>query len=145
MHLAKRLQLIKPSPTLMVTVQVAALRRQGVEVIDFGAGEPDFDTPEHIKEAAIAALRQGQTKYTEVGGIPELRAAVCAKLQRDNGLAYEPADILVSVGAKHTLFNLVVALINPGDEVVVPSPYWVSYPEQVRLMGGVPVDVETSE
>src|SRR5205814_29909 len=93
----------------------------------------------------IEAMRRGQTKYTEVGGIPELRAAVCAKLKRDNGLAYEPAEILVSVGAKHTLFNLVVALINPGDEVLVPAPYWVSYPEQVRMVGGVPVEVETSE
>jgi len=114
-------------------------------VISFGAGEPDFDTPQRIKDAAIEAMRRGQTKYTEVGGIPELRAAVCAKLKRDNGLAYDPPEILVSVGAKHTLFNLVVALINPGDEVLVPAPYWVSYPEQVRMVGGVAVDVETSE
>jgi aspartate aminotransferase len=93
----------------------------------------------------VQAMRRGQTKYTEVGGVPELRAAVCTKLKRDNGLDYEPTDILVSVGAKHTLFNLVMALINPGDEVLVPSPYWVSYPEQVRLLGGVPVDVPTAE
>src|SRR5581483_4563271 len=114
-------------------------------VISFGAGEPDFDTPERIKEAAVAAMRRGQTKYTEVGGIPELRSAVCTKLRRDDGLAYEPADVLVSCGAKHTLFNIVTALVNPGDEVLVPSPFWVSYPEQVRLLGGVPVPVETRE
>jgi aspartate aminotransferase len=116
-----------------------------VDVISFGAGEPDFDTPARIKVAAVRALEAGHTKYTEVGGIPELRAAVCAKFKRDQGLDYEPADVLVSVGAKHTLYNLAVALLDPGDEVLVPSPYWVSYPEQVRLVGAVPVAVETSE
>jgi aspartate aminotransferase len=114
-------------------------------VISFGAGEPDFDTPARVKEAASQAMTRGQTKYTEVGGIPELRAAVCTKFQRDNGLAYEPADVLISVGAKHTLFNLFTAVLDPGDEVIVPSPYWVSYPEQVRLVGGVPVTVTTDE
>jgi aspartate aminotransferase len=143
--LADRLKTLAPSSTLAVQAKAKELRARGVDVISFGAGEPDFDTPQRIKDAAIEAMRRGQTKYTEVGGVPELRAAVCAKLKRDNGLEYEPADVLVSVGAKHTLFNLVVALINPGDEVLVPSPYWVSYPEQVRLVGGVPVDVETSE
>jgi len=143
--LADRLKTLAPSSTLAVQAKAKELRAKGVDVISFGAGEPDFDTPQRIKDAAIEAMRRGQTKYTEVGGVPELRAAVCAKLKRDNGLAYEPAEVLVSVGAKHTLFNLVVALINPGDEVLVPSPYWVSYPEQVRLVGGVPVDVETSE
>jgi aspartate aminotransferase len=143
--LADRLKTLAPSSTLAVQAKAKELRAKGIDVISFGAGEPDFDTPQRIKDAAVEAMRRGYTKYTEVGGIPELRAAVCAKLKRDNGLAYEPADVLVSVGAKHTLFNLVVALINPGDEAVVPSPYWVSYPEQLRLMGGVPVDVETSE
>jgi len=143
--LADRLKTLAPSSTLAVQAKAKELRAKGVDVISFGAGEPDFDTPQRIKDAAIEAMRRGQTKYTEVGGIPELRAAVCAKLKRDNGLAYEPSEILVSVGAKHTLFNLVVALINPGDEVLVPAPYWVSYPEQVRMVGGVPVDVETSE
>ncbi|HEY2992999.1 MAG TPA: pyridoxal phosphate-dependent aminotransferase [Methylomirabilota bacterium] len=143
--LADRLKTLAPSSTLAVQAKAKELRNQGVDVISFGAGEPDFDTPQRIKDAATEAMRRGQTKYTEVGGIPELRAAVCAKLKRDNGLAYEPADVLVSVGAKHTLFNLVTALINPGDEVLVPSPYWVSYPEQARLMGGVPVEVETFE
>ncbi|OGL28817.1 MAG: aspartate aminotransferase [Candidatus Rokubacteria bacterium RIFCSPLOWO2_12_FULL_73_47] len=122
-----------------------ALRAQGVDVISFGAGEPDFDTPERIKAAAVEAMRRGQTKYTEVGGIAELRAAVCAKFKRDQGLDYAPDEVLVSCGAKHTLYNMVVALLNPGDEMLVPSPFWVSYPEQARLVGGVPVPVETQE
>jgi aspartate aminotransferase len=143
--LADRLKTLAPSATLAVQAKAKELRARGIDVISFGAGEPDFDTPERIKDAAIAAMRRGQTKYTEVGGIPELRAAVCAKLQRDNGLRYEPADALVSCGAKHTLFNIVTALVNPGDEVLVPSPFWVSYPEQVRLLGGTPVTVETRE
>ena len=143
--LADRMKTLAPSSTLAVQARAKELRARGVDVISFGAGEPDFDTPERIKDAAVQAMRRGQTKYTEVGGVPELRAAVCAKLKRDNGLDYEPADIVVSVGAKHSLFNLVVALVNPGDEVLVPSPYWVSYPEQARLLGGVPVEVPTSE
>jgi aspartate aminotransferase len=143
--LADRLRTLAPSSTLAVQAKARELRAQGVDVISFGAGEPDFDTPDRVKQAAVEALRRGHTKYTEVGGIPELRAAVCAKLKRDNGLDYEPADVLVSCGAKHTLFNLVVALVNPGDEVLVPSPFWVSYPEQVRLLGGVPVAVQAQE
>ena len=143
--LADRLKTLAPSSTLAVQAKAKELRARGVDVISFGAGEPDFDTPERIKEAAVAAMRRGQTKYTEVAGIPELRAAVCAKLQRDNGLAYEPAEVLVSCGAKHTLFNIATALVNPGDEVLVPSPFWVSYPEQVRLLGGEPVAVPTDE
>ena len=143
--LADRLKTLAPSSTLAVQAKARELRRRGVDVITFGAGEPDFDTPERIKDAAIQAMRQGHTKYTEVGGVPELRAAVCAKFKRDNGLAYEPADVLVSCGAKHSLFNLTVALLNPGDEVLVPSPYWVSYPEQARLLGAEPVPVTTEE
>ncbi|HEU4368029.1 MAG TPA: pyridoxal phosphate-dependent aminotransferase [Methylomirabilota bacterium] len=143
--LADRLKTLAPSSTLAVQAKARELRARGVDVISFGAGEPDFDTPERIKAAAVEAMRRGQTKYTEVGGIPELRSAVCAKLKRDNGPAYEPADVLVSVGAKHTLFNVVVALLNPGDEVLVPSPFWVSYPEQARLLGAVPVGVPTAE
>jgi aspartate aminotransferase len=143
--LAKRLATLAPSATLAVQAQAKELTRRGVDVISFGAGEPDFDTPERVKEAAILAMRRGHTKYTEVGGIPELRAAACAKLKRDNGLDYEPADILISCGGKHTLFNIFVALLDPGDEVIVPSPYWVSYPEQVRLLDGVPVSVATQE
>jgi aspartate aminotransferase len=136
---------LAPSSTLAVQAQARALRTQGIDVISFGAGEPDFDTPQRIKDAAIAAMRRGQTKYTEVGGIPELKTAVCAKFKRDNGLDYEPPDVLVSVGAKHTLFNAAVALLNPGDEVLVPQPYWVSYPEQITLIGAVAVAVPTEE
>jgi len=143
--LAERLKTLAPSSTLAVQAKAKALRARGVDVISFGAGEPDFDTPERIKAAAVEAMRRGETKYTEVAGIPELRAAVCAKLKRDNGLEYEPDDVLVSCGAKHTLFNMAVAILNPGDEVLIPSPYWVSYPEQARLVGGVPVEVLTRE
>src|SRR5262245_35247666 len=143
--LADRLKTLAPSPTLAMQARAKAMRAQGIDVISFGAGEPDFDTPKRIKDAAIRALEQGQTKYTEVGGIPELRAAVCVKFKRDNGLDYSPDEITVSCGAKHTLYNLFMALVNPGDEVLIPSPYWVSYPEQVRLLGGVPVPVETPE
>ncbi|OGL08432.1 MAG: aspartate aminotransferase [Candidatus Rokubacteria bacterium RIFCSPLOWO2_02_FULL_72_37] len=143
--LADRLKTLAPSSTLAVQAKAKALRAQGVDVISFGAGEPDFDTPERIKQAALEAMRRGQTKYTEVGGIPELRAAVCAKFKRDQGLEYAADEVLVSCGAKHTLFNMVVALLNPGDELLVPSPFWVSYPEQARLVGGVPVAVETQE
>src|SRR5262245_13869339 len=143
--LADRLKTLAPSSTLAVQAKARELRARGVDVISFGAGEPDFDTPNRIKEAATAAMQSGHTKYTEVGGVPELRSAVCAKFKRDQGLDYEPADILVSCGAKHTLFNLMVAVLDPGDEAIVPSPFWVSYPEQVRLVGGLPVVVETVE
>jgi aspartate aminotransferase len=143
--LADRLKTLAPSSTLAVQAKARELRAKGIDVISFGAGEPDFDTPQRIKDAAGEAMRRGQTKYTEVGGIPELRAAVCAKLKRDNGLEYAPADILVSCGAKHTLYNIATALLNPGDEMLVPSPFWVSYPEQARLLGAVPVAVETRE
>ena len=143
--LADRLKTLAPSSTLAVQAKAKELRARGIDVISFGAGEPDFDTPERIKDAAVQAMRRGHTKYTEVGGVPELRAAVCAKLKGDNGLDYEPVDVLVSVGAKHTLFNLMMALLDPGDEVLVPSPYWVSYPEQARLLGAVPVEVPTAE
>lgn len=142
---ADRLKTLTPSSTLAIQAKAKAMRAQGIDVISFGAGEPDFDTPERIKEAARGALEQGKTKYTEVPGIPELRAAVCQKLRRDNGLHYDKAEILVSCGAKHTLYNIFVAILNPGDEVLLPSPYWVSYPEQVKLLDGVPVAVPTEE
>ncbi len=142
---ADRLKSLAPSSTLAVQARARELRARGVDVISFGAGEPDFDTPARIKDAAVAAMRLGQTKYTEVGGIAELRAAVVAKLKRDNGLHYEPADVVISCGAKHTLFNIMVALLNPGDQVLVPSPYWVSYPEQARLLEADPVAVTTDE
>jgi aspartate aminotransferase len=143
--LADRMKTLAPSATLAVQAKAKELRARGVDVLSFGAGEPDFDTPERIKEAAVRAMQRGQTKYTEVGGIPELKTAVCTKLKRDNGLDYEPAEVLVSVGAKHTLFNVVVALLDPGDEVIIPSPYWVSYPEQAKLVGAVPVPASTEE
>ena len=143
--LADRIKALAPSPTLAIQAKAKAMRAQGIDVISFGAGEPDFDTPERIKEAAIRAIRKGHTKYTDASGIVELREAVCRKLKRDNGLDYEPADVLISVGAKHTLYNAVVALLNPGDEVLIPGPYWVSYPEQVKLVAGVPVAVPTEE
>ena len=143
--LADRLKTLAPSPTLAMQAKAKAMRAQGINVISFGAGEPDFDTPRRIKDAAIRAIDSGQTKYTEVGGIPELRAAVCQKLKRDNGLDYASDEVTVSCGAKHTLYNIVMTLVNPGDEVLIPSPYWVSYPEQVRLLGGVPVPVQTRE
>ncbi|MSQ48202.1 MAG: pyridoxal phosphate-dependent aminotransferase [Deltaproteobacteria bacterium] len=145
MKLATRLQLIKPSPTLMVTVQVAALRRQGIEVIDFGAGEPDFDTPEHIKEGAVTALKQGKTKYTPVGGTAELKEAIIAKMQRENGFTYSMQEVTSNCGGKHTLFNAFHALFEAGDEVLIPAPYWVSYSDMVILTGATPVLLPTSE
>jgi aspartate aminotransferase len=143
--LADRMKTLAPSPTLAMQAKAKAMRAQGINVISFGAGEPDFDTPQRIKDAAVRALESGQTKYTEVGGVPELRAAVCQKLKRDGGLDYAPDEVTVSCGAKHTLFNIFMALVNPGDEVLIPSPFWVSYPEQVRLLGATPVAVATPE
>jgi len=143
--LADRLKTLQPSPTLAMQAKAKAMRAQGIDVISFGAGEPDFDTPRHIKDAAIRAIESGHTKYTEVGGIPELRAAVCHKLKRDLGLEYASDEVTASCGAKHTLYNIVMALVNPGDEVIIPSPFWVSYPEQVQLLGGVAVPVATLE
>ena len=130
---------IKPSPTLAMTGRVAALRRQGIDVIGLSAGEPDFDTPDFVKDAAIDAIRAGKTKYTDVDGTPELKASIVAKFKRDNGLAYAPSEISVNVGGKHTLFNALVATVDPGDEVIIPAPYWVSYPDIVNFAGGTPV------
>lgn len=132
---------IKPSPTLAVTAKTAELKAQGIDVISLGAGEPDFDTPEHIKEAAIQAIRNGDTKYTVVDGTPALKKAVALKFKRDNGLDYAPDQISVNSGGKHTLFNALMATVNPGDEVIIPAPYWVSYPDMVYLAGGTPVIV----
>ncbi len=139
--LAASLSRIKPSPTMAVTSLARELRAAGRDIIGLGAGEPDFDTPEHIKEAAIAAIRRGETKYTNVDGTPELKAAVVRKFERENGLRYEPAEITVGCGGKQVLYNAFMATVNPGDEVVVPAPYWVSYPDMVRLAGGEPVFV----
>jgi aspartate aminotransferase len=130
---------IKPSPTLLMTGRVAELKAQGIDVIGLSAGEPDFDTPDFVKEAAIAAIRQGQTKYTAVDGTPALKAAIAAKFARDNGLTYAPNEISVNVGGKHTIFNAFLATVEPGDEVIIPAPYWVSYPDIVHFAGGTPV------
>ncbi|HKJ22070.1 MAG TPA: aminotransferase class I/II-fold pyridoxal phosphate-dependent enzyme, partial [Gammaproteobacteria bacterium] len=137
--LSQRVQKIKASPTLVVTARATELKAQGKDIISLSAGEPDFDTPEPIKEAAIAAIRAGDTKYTPVGGTPALKRAVMDKFTRENGLDYAPDQILVSVGAKQSFYNLVQALINPGDEVIIMAPYWVSYLDIVLLAEGVPV------
>lgn len=135
---------LKPSATVAVTSRALELKRQGQNIISMSVGEPDFDTPAHVKEAAIQAIREGHTKYTAVGGIPELREAISAKFQRENGLTYAPDCVTVTNGGKQALFNAFFALLNPGDEVLIPAPYWVSYPEMVALTGAVPVAVPTS-
>lgn len=140
-RVAQRAASIKPSPTLAVTAKAAELRAAGRDIITLSAGEPDFDTPEHIKEAALKAIRDGKTKYTAAGGMPELKEAVAHKFQRENNLNYQPEQILVSCGAKHSIYNLMQALLNPGDEVIIPAPYWVSYPDMTRLAGAEPVVV----
>ena len=145
LQLSDRVQNIKPSPTLAVTNRAAELRAAGKDIIGLGAGEPDFDTPKHIKDAAIKALENGFTKYTAVDGTPSLKKAIIDKFQRDNGLSYEPNQILVSCGGKQSFFNMALALLNAGDEVVIPAPYWVSYPDMVRIAEGTPVIVETTQ
>ncbi|MCB1472107.1 MAG: pyridoxal phosphate-dependent aminotransferase [Rhodobiaceae bacterium] len=140
--LADALQRVKPSATIAVTTKAAELKAAGRDVIGLGAGEPDFDTPENIKEAAIKAIRDGKTKYTPVDGIPQLKEAIVAKFKRENGLDYTTAEISVGTGGKQVLYNALMATINPGDEVIVPAPYWVSYPDMVALAGGKPVAVE---
>lgn len=134
-----------PSPTLAITAKANALKAQGKDVISFGAGEPDFDTPQNVKDAAVAALARGDTKYTPSSGTVALKDAIIAKLKRDNGLTYGRTEIIVSCGAKHSIYNLMQAMLDPGDEVIVPSPYWVSYPEQVKLADGIPVIVPATE
>jgi aspartate aminotransferase len=141
--LSQRVQRIKPSPTLAVTSRAAELRAAGKDIVSLGACEPDFDTPEHIKQAAIRAIKAGATRYTAVDGTPELKTAIINKFQRENGLTYQPNQILVSCGGKQSFYNLVEALLNPGDEVIIPAPYWVSYPDMVRLADGEPVIVKT--
>lgn len=145
MHLARRIRQIPPSATLALNAKANGLRAQGVDVVNFGVGEPDFDTPDNIKEAAIRAIREGFTRYTPVGGIPELKEAIIARFQADLGLTYKPAEIMVSCGGKHALFNLFQVLFDSGDEVVVPAPYWVSYPPMLRLAEATPVIIRTRE
>jgi aspartate aminotransferase len=137
--LARRVQRVKPSPTLAVTALAAKLKAEGKDIISLGAGEPDFDTPVHIADAGVAAIRSGFTRYTNVDGIPELKDAIIAKFKRDNGISYERNQVLVSTGAKQTIFNLCMAVLDSGDEVVIPAPYWVSYPDMAMLADGVPV------
>jgi aspartate aminotransferase len=135
MHVSSRIEMIKPSATMAVTEKATALRAQGVDLIDFGAGEPDFDTADSIKDAAAEAMRAGKTKYTPVGGTDELKTAIVTKLRRDNGLAYEKREVIASCGGKHALFVAFQVLFNPGDEVIVPGPFWVSYPDMLLLAG----------
>jgi aspartate aminotransferase len=136
---------IKPSPTLAMDAKAKAMKASGIDIVSFGVGEPDFDTPENIKEAAIKAIKEGFTKYTPVGGIDPLKDAIIEKFNRDNNLNYAREEIIVSCGAKHSLYNIAQALLNPGDEVLIPSPYWVSYPDQVLLNDAIPVFVKTYE
>ena len=143
MELSSRVQTIKPSPTLAVTARAAKLKAEGKDIIGLGAGEPDFDTPQHIKDAAIAAINKGLTKYTAVGGTPGLKNAIVAKFKRENNFDFDPKQILVSCGGKQSFFNLVLSVINPGDEVIIPAPYWVSYPDIVLIAEGKPVFIDT--
>ena len=142
--LSATLDRVQPSPTIAVTTKAAELKAAGKDIIGLGAGEPDFDTPQNIKDAAVAAIAAGKTKYTAPDGIIELKNAVCDKLKRDNGLDYDPAQISISTGGKQVLYNALMATLNPGDEVVIPAPFWVSYPDMVKLAGGEPVIAEAS-
>ncbi|OGX12557.1 MAG: aspartate aminotransferase, partial [Omnitrophica bacterium RIFOXYB12_FULL_50_7] len=139
MELSKKVLAVKPSVTLEIAAKAKAMKAQGIDVISLSAGEPDFDTPDFIKEAAIESLRKGNTKYTPVPGTIELRQAICRKLKRDQGLDFTPEQIVVGCGAKHVIFNVLFALLNPGDEVLIPVPYWLSYPEMVTVLGGTNV------
>jgi aspartate aminotransferase len=141
--IAHALERVKPSPTIAITSKARELKAAGFDVIGLGAGEPDFDTPDNVKEAAIEAIRRGETKYTAVDGIPELKRAIARKFERENGLVYKPAEITVGSGGKQVLYNALLATLNQGDEVIVPSPYWVSYPDIVLLAGATPVVIET--
>ena len=145
MKLSARANRIQPSATLAITAKEKALKAQGIDVVGFGAGEPDFDSPDYVKEAAVEAIKKGYTKYTPVGGIDQLKDAIIERMKQDYGFGYEKAELVVSCGAKHTLFNLTQAIIETGDEVIIPAPYWVSYPEQVTFAEGTPVILETRE
>lgn len=142
---ARRIRAVKPSPTLAITAQAGRMRAQGIDIASFGAGEPDFNTPKNICDAAVAALAKGQTKYTPVDGTPELKTAICAKLRRDNGLEYAPDQIIVSCGGKHSLYNIAQVLFDAGDEIIIPAPYWVSYPDQALLNDAKPVFVVATD
>jgi aspartate aminotransferase len=143
LSLSQKVESIVPSSTLAITAQINAMQAEGIDVVKFGAGEPDFDTPDYIKEAAVAALDEGFTKYTAASGISELKGAIVEKFKTDNGLSYEPSQVIVSCGAKHTIYNILCAVCNPGDEVIFAAPYWVSYIEMIKLADATPVVVET--
>jgi len=145
MDIASRVKELSPSLTLAIDSKAKAMKAEGIDVCSFGAGEPDFDTPEHIKAAAMAGLEVGFTKYTPSSGIPELRQAIADKLKADNGLEYGPQQVIVNCGAKHSCYNAIMAVCDPGDEVIIPAPYWTSYPEMVKLAGAIPVPVPTTE
>ncbi|MFV0337523.1 MAG: pyridoxal phosphate-dependent aminotransferase, partial [Chthoniobacterales bacterium] len=145
MDIATRITEITPSLTLAIDSKAKAMKAEGIDICGFGAGEPDFDTPEHIKAACMASIDGGFTKYTPSSGIPELRAAISEKFLADNSLEYAPQQIIVSSGAKHSCFNAIMAVVDPGDEVIIPAPYWLSYPEMVRLAGGIPIIVPTKQ
>jgi len=145
MYLSKKISEVSPSSTLAIDSKFKAMKAEGIDVVGFGAGEPDFDTPDYIKEAAIKAIWEGKTKYTPAAGTLELRKAICEKFARENGLAYTPEEIVVTNGAKHALVNVFMAILNPGDEVIVPAPFWVSYPEMVKIADGTPVVLHTEE
>ena len=142
--LAQRLTQIKPSPTLAVNAKAKELELKGIDIISLAAGEPDFDTPQNIKEAAIKGINEGQTKYTAVAGTNELRQAVCDKFQKENNLSYTIDEIIIGTGGKQVIYNLLMATINEGDEVIIPAPYWVSYPDMVLLSGGTPIFVSST-
>ena len=144
-HIARRTASLSPSLTLAIDSKAKQMKAEGHDVVGFGAGEPDFDTPQHIKDAAAAALASGFTKYTPSSGIPELRQAIADKFQRENGLSYKPSQIIVSCGGKHSCFNVILATCEEGDEVIIPAPYWLSYPEMAKLAGATPVILETSD
>ncbi len=144
MFISKKASKVNPSTTLYIDSKFKALKASGIDVVGFGTGEPDFDTPQHIKDAAIKALADGMTKYTPASGLPKLKEAVCKKLKRDNNLDYDVSNIVVSNGAKHSLMNIFTAILDPGDEIIIPTPFWVSYPEMVSLADGVPVFVKTT-
>ena len=144
-RIADRAKVLSPSLTLAIDSKAKAMKAEGIDVVGFGAGEPDFDTPQHIKDACAAALAAGFTKYTPAAGIPELRQAIADKHQRENGLTFKPSQIIVSCGGKHSCYNVILATCQPGDEVIIPAPYWLSYPEMVKLASATPVILETSD
>jgi len=145
MKLSSRAKSVSPSLTLAITAKAKKMKEAGIDVINFGSGEPDFDTPDNIKSAAIKSIQQGFTKYTAESGTDELKKAICEKFQKDNGLVYNTSQIVVSCGAKHSLYNIIQAVCEKGDEVIIPSPYWLSYPEMVRLAEAKPVFVKTDD